>query len=231
MKRIGIIPLYDDEKQSYWMVPGYMQMLEDQGAAPLMLPLTKDRAVLDEFLGSCGGFLFTGGHDVDPSVYREAKKKTCGLSCPLRDEMEGYLLKKAVEADLAVFGICRGIQFLNASFGGTLYQDLPSEYESTVEHHMCPPYDRAVHRVQLLKGTPLYDLLRKEDLGVNSYHHQAIRELASCFEPMAISEDGLVEAIYLPGKKFVQAVQWHPEFSYKNDPDSVKLIRSFVDAV
>lgn len=231
MKSVGIIPLYDDEKESYWLIPGYMRMLERLGAAPLMLPLTADTKILDYFLERCDGFLLTGGHDVAPEIYGEKPTSQCGAPCPLRDRMELYIAKNAVALDIPVFGICRGIQFLNACFGGTLYQDLPSEHKSGIEHHMTPPYNRVAHTVHIHRGTPLFDWVGKEELGVNSYHHQAIRTLSPRFAKMAVSPDGLTEAIYMPDKKYVAAVQWHPEFSYETDEDSAAIVQSFVEAL
>lgn len=230
-KVIGIIPLYDDERESYWMLPGYMKMLEAEHAIPMMLPLTADPKELDYFLEICGGFLFTGGHDVSPSVYQADKAAWCGPCCELRDRMEAYILKQAMELDRSILGICRGVQFLNACLGGTLYQDLETEYNSLTDHHMAPPYDRAAHQVSISKGTWLSDMLGKEQIGVNSYHHQGIKALSPAFEVMAVAEDGLIEGIYMPSHKYIAGVQWHPEFSYRSDENSRKLIRSFVDSI
>lgn len=230
-KIIGVMPLYDDEKQSYWMLPGYMKMLEAENAIPLMLPLTVNKGELDYFLDICGGFLLTGGHDVSPSLYNTERKPWCGSSCQLRDEMEKYILENSVETDKSVLGICRGIQFMNSCYGGTLYQDLKKEYDSCIEHHMKPPYDRVVHQVTIQKDTLLYNILGKEQIGVNSYHHQAVKELSPYFQKAAISEDGLIEGIYMPSHKFVVGIQWHPEFSYNVDENSRKLVNAFVLSV
>ncbi len=231
MKTIGVIPLYDDEKDSYWMVPGYMQMLEELGCAPLMLPLTQDETLLEYFLGLCDGFLFTGGHDVAPSVYGQEAKETCGISCGRRDGMEEYLLRACRERDIPALGICRGIQLMNAVFGGNLYQDLPTEYDSTVEHHMAPPYNRSAHQVQVVEGSWLEEVLGARQVGVNSYHHQAVKEAAPGFEVLAYSEDGLVEAIRLSDRRFMVGVQWHPEFYYTEDIYCQRLVKAFVEAL
>lgn len=228
---IGVIPLYDDDRDSYWMVPGYMKMLEEAGGIPMMLPLTANPEELDYFLEICGGFLLTGGHDVSPSVYHAERKPWCGPCCETRDEMERYILEHAVEMDKSVLGICRGIQFMNACYGGTLYQDLEKEHSSNVDHHMKPPYDRVSHTVSIYKDTPLYDILNEEQIGVNSYHHQAVRDLSPAFQAMAVAEDGLIEGIYMPSRKFVLGVQWHPEFSYEADEHSRKLVQAFVDSI
>lgn len=232
MKRpvIGVVPLFDSEKNSYWMIPGYMRGLEAAGALPVMLPLTTDRAELSELAQLCSGILFTGGQDVSPRIYGENASPLCGEACDERDNMERELLRLAVENDIPSLGICRGIQFINAALGGSLYQDLPTEHPSDTEHHMSPPYDRVCHRVDIVKGSPLHALLKKEVLGVNSYHHQAVKQLAPCLRAMAYSEDGITEAVYLPDRRFIWAVQWHPELSYLSDEDSMAIFNAFVSA-
>ena len=226
---IGLIPLYDDEKESYWMLPGYMKVVEKCGGLPIMLPLTTDKEELEQAYNLCAGILFTGGHDVSPTLYGEKKKSTCGMDCFERDSMECFLLKKCIEDDKPLLGICRGIQFVNAYLGGTLYQDLPTEYQCKVEHHMEPPYDRAAHKVEILKGTKLAEILGEGIHEVNSYHHQAIKELSPEVEKMAVSEDGVVEAIEVKNQTFAIAVQWHPEFSYESNEDSMKLVSAFIN--
>lgn len=227
---IGVVPLFDSKKNSYWMIPGYMRGLEAAGALPVMLPLTTDRAEISQLAKLCGGILFTGGQDVSPAIYGEKASPLCGEICDDRDNMERELLRLAVGNDIPSLGICRGIQFINAALGGSLYQDLPAEYPSQTDHHMSPPYDRVCHRVDTVKGTPLHELLKKDVLGVNSYHHQAVKRTANCLREMAYSEDGLTEAVYMPGRRFIWAVQWHPELSYQSDADSMAILSAFVSA-
>lgn len=230
-KVVGLIPLYDEERDSLWMLPGYMQVLERCGAIPIILPLTDHIEELSQCFDLCDGILMTGGHDVDPGIYHAERKKECGVSCRERDAMERYLFEKAVEQDKPVLGICRGIQLMNALLGGSLYQDLPTEHPSFVEHHMSRPYDVPIHSVEVLQGTMLADIIGAGIYPVNSYHHQAIKDLAEKAETMAVSEDGLVEAICVPGKKFIVGVQWHPEFIFEKDEKSRKLVQAFVDSL
>ena len=227
---IGLSPLYDREKDSYWMLPGYMKMVERCGAVPLMLPLTTEEPLLAAAFELCDGILLTGGQDVSPSLYGQPLSPLCGEVCEARDEMDRRLLISAIGADKPVLGICRGLQLMNAALGGTLYQDLPTEYGTTAEHCMKPPYDRGVHSVCLLDDTPLHDLLGVDEISVNSYHHQAVKDPASCLKTMAVSEDGLIEAMYLPGKRFIWGVQWHPEFSHEKDPRCLRIAEAFVEA-
>lgn len=227
---IGLIPLFDEEKESLWMLPGYMEGIAKAGGIPVMLPLTEDDAVLEQLSKTCDGFLLTGGHDVSPALYGEEVLKECGACCEERDLMERKLFALALSQDKAVLGICRGIQFMNAVLGGTLYQDLPTQRESILQHHQKPPYDIPIHNVELVEKLPLYQLLQKLEIAVNSYHHQAIHVLSDRLNAMAYAPDGLIEAVYMPEKSFVWGIQWHPEFSYKVDENSRKILEEFVRA-
>jgi putative glutamine amidotransferase len=227
---IGVVPLWDSEKDSLWMLPGYMDGIERAGGLPVMLPLTSDKSALEQICRNVDGLLFTGGQDVSPDMYGEEKKEYCGEICALRDEMESFLLTRFVmEMDKPAFGICRGIQFFNAYFGGTLYQDLNIQYKSGLCHHQKKPYDKPSHKVKIIKDSPLYALLGAEEIAVNSCHHQGVKELSRKLVCMATAEDGLVEGVYVPLKKFAWAIQWHPEYSL-NDENSRKLFTAFVNA-
>ena len=227
---IGVLALQDYEKDSYWMLPGYMQGLQQAGGLPVMLPVTSDEADLEQLVDAMDGFLFTGGQDVSPALYGEPVRERCGELSRERDDMEVPLLSLVQQRDKPALGICRGIQLLNSTMGGTLYQDLPSERPSAIEHHQKPPYDLPAHKVRLVEGTPLRELLGKDELEVNSYHHQAVKDLAPALEAMAISEDSLVEAVRDPACSFLWAFQWHPEFSYQVDEPSRKIFAAFVEA-
>ena len=225
---IGVLPLVDVERDSYWMLPPYFEALEEAGGLPVMLPLTDDRTSLTQLLGRCDGLLFPGGPDIDPALYGEEKLPACGLTVPRRDAMELRLFRMALETDKPVFGICRGLQLFNAALGGTLWQDLPSQNPSPVQHRQKPPYDQPAHRVRVEPDTPLAALLGREETDVTSRHHQAVRTLAPGLRPMAYSPDGLVEAVWMPGRRFVWAVQWHPEHSHRTSGDSRRLFAAFV---
>ncbi len=227
---IGVMPLYDDEKESIWMLPGYMDGITEAGGIPVMLPLHMSGEDFDKLDKFCDGYLFTGGHDIDPALYGEENHGKCGLINKDRDNIERMVFKKAYEEDKPILGICRGIQMINALMGGTLYQDIPEEIKTDTEHHMEPPYDREAHKVRITEGSSLYKLLGKEILSVNSYHHQAVKRLADGLSVMAVSEDGIIEAVEDKSRKFLWAVQWHPEFLYKNDECSRKIFRTFTEA-
>ncbi len=226
-KRIAVVPLWDDEKNSLWMLPNYLDGIRESGGIPVILPLHVSPEDGVAVLEVCDGLLMTGGHDVSPALYGEEAKPACGALCEARDVLEQALYRHAVARDKAVLGICRGIQTINVFEGGTLYQDLPTEHPSQVEHHGKPPYDQVIHQANLLG--PLRDLLGTDRLGVNSYHHQAIRSLGESLEILAQADDGIVEAVRRKGSRFVWAVQWHPEFSFWTDENSRKIFKTFVE--
>ncbi len=227
---VGVMPLWDEEKHTIWMLPGYMDAVARAGGLPIILPFPRDGADADRITGMCGAFLFTGGQDVSPRIYGAEPPEGLTEVCPKRDRMEQMLLPRVLKADKPVLGICRGLQFINAFLGGTLWQDLNTQHPSAVGHRQRPPYDIPVHTVRIVRGSPLHALLGTDSLRVNSCHHQAVRCPAPGLLPMAFSPDGLAEAAYMPNKRFVWAVQWHPEFTYASEDSSRRIFEAFIGA-
>lgn len=227
---IGLSPLYDADKGMLWMRPGYLDVLYACGAIPLVLPFDSDGVDVEQILSICDGLLMTGGVDVNPALYGEERLPECQEPQPIRDELDYKLLDKALETDMPVLCICRGYQILNVFLGGTLYQDLPTQRPGSLVHVMEPPFESLCHRVNLEEGEPLYELLKENQLPVNSIHHQAIRRVAPELIPMAYSVDGVVESVWMPGKRFVWGVQWHPEWIWDVDGRQKRIVQHFVDA-
>ena len=227
---IGIVPLVDQERESYWMLPGYMEGIQNAGGIGIMLPLTDDPEDLFQLACLCDGFLFTGGQDISPTLYGQAATAQCGELVPGRDAMETLLLDQILDENKPLLGICRGLQFLNVGLGGTLYQDIPAQFPTDVNHRQSAAYHLPIHSVEVVADSPLAQIMEEPTIAVNSCHHQGILDLAPELRVMAYAPDGLAEAVYMPDRKFVWAVQWHPEFSHKTDENSRKLFRAFVDA-
>lgn len=228
---IGVLPLWDSAKQSYWMLPDYMKSIELAGGIPIILPLTCDREKLKMLSEFCDGFLFTGGPDADPKLYGAKKSRYCGEIIPERDEAEQILLTLLEPQNKPILGICRGLQIFNIFYGGTLYQDLPSEYTTHLNHSQQRPYSIPSHKVTIEANGLLYSLFGQQTFEVNSCHHQGILSLGKGLQCEAISEDGLIEAISIPEKKFFLGVQWHPEFlASTNEKISQKLFEAFIEA-
>ena len=223
---IGVTPLWDAERKSVWMLPDYLDGIKAAGGLPVILPLEMVEKDADQIVETCDGFLFTGGQDVAPALYGEKDTTGTIVSSPERDKLETLLLKKALQADKPILGICRGFQLLNVFLGGTLWQDLPSQHPSGVVHRQGKPYDAPTHQVVLNGG--LRSLLDKETIEVNTLHHQAIKDLGGDLIPMALALDGIIEAAQMISRRFVWAVQWHPEYMFKSDPNSLNIFSWFV---
>ena len=196
------------------------------GGVPVVLPIEMSEADADRIVETCDGFLFTGGQDVAPEFYGMKDATGTVVPSPERDKLETLLLAKALQADKPILGICRGLQFINAFLGGTLWQDLPSQHPSDIVHRQGKPYGVPTHKVSLTGELRM--LLGKDTLEVNTLHHQAIKDLGRDLESMAESPDGLIEAVKMVGKRFVCAVQWHPEYMFKTDADSLRVFSWFV---
>jgi putative glutamine amidotransferase len=184
------------------------------------------------------GIVFQGGADLCPESYNEPYlDKTRWPGDRHRDLYELALADFFFKKEIPILGICRGFQLLNVFFGGTLHQDIATEVQTSTEHRNAQTYDRVHHGVTLCSGGWLEGLYKKNQLEVNSVHHQCVKQLGRDLVVEArSSSDGIVEAYTYAGlkKNFVAAVQWHPEFSptlagLVDDPDPI--FSSFLNAV
>lgn len=205
---IGVTPWEKSEpSRRYELGRGYCEKLLACGCVPLILPFApaEDAAQL---LSLCDGLLLSGGEDIDPALYGEQTLPACGPVSPERDAFEWALLYEAEQQKLPVLGICRGTQILNAFYGGTLVQDIESQLSLPKALHSPGDYSPA-HTVTPLPGTRLAAVLGTEAIAVNSSHHQCVK--ATQLTVSATDPNGMIEAIEMPGARFVLGVQWHPE--------------------
>ena len=206
----------------------YGLSIEKSGGLPLVLPYIESEEIIDAFVDSCDGFLFTGGADVEPEYYGEEKKDTCGETEPSRDKLEFAVLKKVLEKNKPILGICRGLQLINVAMVGTLYQDIPTERRSDIHHVQTEDKYDPSHPIFVEKDTPLFHIVNKEIITGNSFHHQGIKQLAKELKVMARASDGMIEAVYDPNKKYLYAYQWHPERLYRYDDNKI-LFDNFIN--
>lgn len=229
MPIIAILAQVDNEKNTK-LASTYTEAIEKSGGVPLIFPYTEDEKTLDSLIELCDGFLFSGGADIEPSLYGEQRSPFCDASQSYRDSLELRVFAKVFEARKSIMGICRGIQLINVALGGSLYQDIPSEYQTGILHRQTEPNDMPSHSVLIESETPLYALVGKDSMPSNSFHHQALKRLGKGLEVMATSEDGMVEAVYLKGYPYLRAYQWHPERLYGTSAENKSLFDDFINA-
>jgi putative glutamine amidotransferase len=208
-----------------WDVPAaviplaYVQQVEAAGGRPLLVPPSAE--ALEETLDALDGILFSGGSDVDPAEYgHDAHAETTGTR-PDRDRGELALLRAALDRDMPMLAICRGSQVLNVARGGDLVQHLPEVVGD--EKHKHTPGVFADHDVEVKEGTRLAELIG-DRAPVKSHHHQGYGKLGEGLVEAARAEDGTIEALELPEKRFAVGVLWHPE-----EGEDAALFRALVD--
>lgn len=202
----------------------YVQSLVEAGAAAVILPVHGVSA--DDVVSRLDGIALTGGGDIDPSLYgRTPRPETEGVD-PTRDRFETDLIRMAVERDMPLLAICRGIQMLNVALGGTLFQDVGSEVGTDIKHMDEERWKEHSHRVRLESDSIVGGIIG-EEVEVNSLHHQAVDRPAPDLRAVGWSPDGLVEAVEAPGLRFCVGLQWHPEY-LGAEHRSFGVIESFV---
>lgn len=212
----------------------HLDLLVQLGLLPLIVPVVEGAmGCLGQYMEAMHGLLLPEGDDVDPTRYEanEANFEYVEGTHPTKDAIELRLLHEALERNVPVLGICRGSQILNVAAGGTLYGDVQKEKSSARKHIDYENYDGYRHPVRLAAGTPLAAWYGVEQMTVNSYHHQGVRDLAARFAPMAHADDGLVEAFYDPKAAFTVGLQFHPERMLIESHGHMEVWKAFAEAV
>jgi putative glutamine amidotransferase len=209
----------------------YVQAVLDAGGLPVLIPFAPED-VLGAILSRLDGLLLPGGVDVAPAYYGEQPHPKLGAVEPERDDLELTLCRLALAGDKALLAICRGIQVMNIAMGGTLYQDVPSQHPTDITHasNLSLPRHYIAHDVLIETGSILATLVGRAPLPVNSWHHQALKDIAPGLVVTGRAPDGIVEAAEVPGRRFAVGVQFHPEDLYPTDERLQRLFRGFVRA-
>lgn len=209
----------------------YVQAIQKAGGNPILLPmgLTTENAL--DALSTLSGIVFTGGGDVAPEWYGAEPDDRIHSIDRDRDRQESLLVKAAVENNLPFLGICRGIQIINVTLGGSLYADILDDHPAAIKHDYYPDWsrDHYAHSIDIRSGCVLANIFGQTEVQVNSLHHQGIRTLAKDLEAIAFAPDALIEAVILQNHPFGLAVQWHPE-CLPDDFAMQSLFSAFVDA-
>ena len=195
------------------------------GGLPVMLAYTTDPTKLAEYAEVFDGFLFSGGDDLDPIEYGEETKLDSVVVDPQRDAFEKVLFAAVYPTEKPILGICRGIQSLNVWMGGTLHQHIDG-------HRQSEPMDQPSHDLTIVEGSVFHRLCGKTTVRVNSSHHQVVKDLAPALVADAYNAEGYVEAAHQPDRRFLFAVQFHPESYCQSETDdhAKAIFSAFVEA-
>jgi putative glutamine amidotransferase len=197
------------------------------GGVPVVLPPQLDLAL--ELIDRLDGLVLSGGPDLDPALYAAAPHEHLGPVEPATDRWELALLQAALQRELPVLAICRGMQLLNVAYGGTLWQDIATELDLGEVHRQKARGTQTTHTVTVAQDSRLADLTGPGRIDVNSFHHQAVDRLGPGLVVSARDDAGLIEGVEDPSRAFVVGVQWHAE-SLTARPEQAGLFKGLVDA-
>jgi putative glutamine amidotransferase len=237
MKRkpiIGITMRLELETSRFYLGRDYSEALDGLGAIPFHISLIPNKSYISEIMKNVDGILLPGSNtDVDPLIFGEEPKPKLKTIIPEKENTDLMILQEAEKSKKSVLGICFGMQVLNVSRGGTLFQDIESEIENCVKHEQGKPLARNSHSIEIEKGSNLSRLItnKNDNIKVNSHHHQAIKKVGKNLKSTAWAKDGVIECIEdTRNDRFVLGVQWHPELSWNTDDLSKNIFESFISA-
>lgn len=210
----------------------YSKAVEAAGGIPVMLPA--HYAAVAEMLDRIDGLIITGGGDIDPAQFGQDPHEKTGDIDAERDAFEQAMFHEAIQRDMPVLGICRGLQIFNVALGGTLYQDVADLVADSQEHRQQSLGVHAEESFQTAVLTdgenPLRTMVNGDAFEINSFHHQNIDRLADSLQAIAHTEDGVVEAVYNPDMTYGMAVQFHPEMLAHKRAEHAAIFTSLVNA-
>ncbi|WP_088227982.1 gamma-glutamyl-gamma-aminobutyrate hydrolase family protein [Desulfosporosinus sp. FKB] len=227
---IGITAAHYSEELKTFPRAFYVESIRNAGGTPIILPPVQNGEESREVLDFIDGLLLTGGGDISPAYLKENPQRGVGACFPERDFSELLLTEVALQLDLPLLGICRGIQVLAVAAGGRIYQDIPSQYPEAIQHKQTAPRQYTWHSIEVKQTSLLFTLLKDTGIDVNSLHHQAVREIPPGFQVNAQAVDGIIEGIEKTDAKFCLGVQWHPESMPGAEKHSRALFCGFIEA-
>jgi putative glutamine amidotransferase len=221
----------DVDGDRFYLRKHYSEAIFHAGGIPVLVPLIAEKDYVQGLVRRLDAIVLSGSNsDVDPHRYGEEPHLKIGSVMSRRDQTDLYLLEEVFQDRKPLLAICFGIQILNVFLGGTLWQDIDSQVKGAVKHCQQGPEEYKSHTVKIKLESLLFALAAQDEFRVNSYHHQAIQEVASSLDPVAKAKDGIVEAVELREKNhFVLGVQWHPEIGWEKDEISQRIFHCFVE--
>lgn len=225
---IGISLGYSDKKNS--VNNTYINSILKNGGVPYLIPVTDDVEVLRQIVAQLDGIVFTGGEDFAPAYYGKEEHEKLGEVNVTRDTYDLTLLKLATDRNIPTLGICRGLQLINVGMGGTLYQDLPAEKPSDINHRQEEEGTVPTHSVSVVEGSVMHNIFGKQEIQVNTFHHQAIDKLAPGLKVVGWANDSVPEMIEAYPSRQIIGTQFHPEiFTANGDALMGKLFKFLID--
>jgi putative glutamine amidotransferase len=224
---------FGNDPERAYVNSAYLLAVQQAGGVPVPLPPQLDDRALAEISTRLDGLLLTGGGDIDPSAFGEPPHPTLYEVAPARDRLELTLVRRCMSEGKPILAICRGIQLLNVALGGSLYQDVASDPGTAITHDQTGPRDQLAHPVKVVSGSFLAQVVERDELLVNSMHHQAVKSLGNGLVAVAYAPDQIIEGVEMEDagpRRFVLGVQWHPEELTQKDPAARALFAAFVEA-
>ena len=214
--------------ERYFINKAYLVAVKQNGGLPMPIPILEDLDEMKAYLDLIDALMLPGGDDIDPMFFGEDPHRKLGIVRPEIDKYELDLLKLAFEADMPVFGICRGQQIINVARGGTLYQDIHEQSgKETILHQQTYRVSTGIHRVSIKEGSLLHGIFGNTEVRTNTMHHQAVKDLGKDLIVTATSPDGIIEGIESTDGKII-GVQWHPELLIQTQEEMNGLFRYFI---
>lgn len=213
----------------YYVNNAYIQAIITAGGLPVLIPY-QPKEQLREIINQIDGLVLPGGVDLDPNRYGQSPKIECGDIDPHWDDLDLNAAGFALERDIPLLAICRGIQVLNVALGGSLVQDIPTQITDPIKHSQEAPRWYATHDITIQSGSMLGEIWGTAPARVNSYHHQSVGALGKGLRIVATASDGVIEAVESGKHRFVLGVQWHPELMVEQYPVARRIFSQFIKA-
>lgn len=217
----------DNEIPANYVNSAYCKAVEKNGGIPFIIPYFENKEDVLELIDNCDGLLFPGGEDVDTHLYGEEPHVSIGSMNRKLDEFWIYIEKAAEQRKLPILGICRGMQLINVSRGGSLYQDLSQLNPNHLLHGQRQERSYLIHKIKIDNDSLLCGILGTDEIQTNTLHHQCVKQAGKDLKITAYSIDEIPEAMESDDKRIV-LVQWHPEELTETEPRMNKLFKELV---